>query len=192
MLRLMRQIAVLAVTFSLTTASPFRHLEPRQSDLSSQEIADINKVGTDLTSLNGTLNAFTTNDPIGVIEALKVQLQTSTVSNDLVAATKTAQQSSNFTANDSGNIASAVLSLLPVITGTLNNIVEHKPAFATAILFVGDISQTVEQNLMQQRQLSAQFATALAAKLSEPYSSASGLVAGQIDSGELTSRLTRP
>jgi len=169
-----------ATVSSLVNASP---LQKRQSDLSSQEIQNINAIKTSLTTLNSTLNGFSTYDPLGVFEALKIQLQSSQVSNNLVAAAGTANESSTFTSDESGNIATAVLNLEPVIFSTLNNIVTHKPAFATAILFIGDISKTVEQNLIQQRELSREFANALAAKLAEPYASGAGLISGQIDNG---------
>lgn len=179
--RLLRCFFVSLTIFSLAQAWPFHK---RQSDLSSQELQDITTIGNDLTTLNGTLNTFTTDDPLGLIEALEISSQTSTVSNDLIAAARTANNSAVFSSTESGNIASAVLSLEPVIFSTLNNIVTHKPAFATAILFVGDISQTVEQGLIQQRELSREFADALALKLASPYAAAAAPVASSIDSGE--------
>lgn len=170
-----------ATIFSLVQASPF---QKRQQDLASQEIQDISKIQTDLTALNNTLNGFSTDDILGILVALQVETQSSQVSDDLVAAARTANHSSTFNSTESGNIATTVLSLEPAIFSTLNNIVTHKPAFATAILFVGDISQTVEQNLIQQRELSRGFANALAAKLASPYNVAAGAVASQIDSGK--------
>lgn len=175
--------------FSLVQAWPF---QKRQTDLYAQELQDISKIGTDLTTLNNTLNTFTTDDPIGLLVALQVSTESSQAENDLTAAAGTANSSSPFNSTESGNIATAVLSLEPVIFSTLNNIVTHKPAFATAILFVGDISQTIEQSLIQQRELSREFANALAAKLSSGVAAAAGSVATDIDNGmQIGNRISR-
>ena len=172
-----------SLALTLVTASPVQLIR-RQQDLSSQELDAIRQVSSGLTALNDTLNTFTTNDPVGLFEALKVQLQTSQVSNQLMTAAQTAKNAANFTSDESGQIATAVVNLEPVIFSVLNNIVTHKPAFATAILFIGDISRTVEQNLVQQQQLSKQFSDALTVKLAQPYAGFAPLIAGQIDSGE--------
>lgn len=161
----------------------------RQEDLASELIENIGAINSSLIALNNTLNTFTTYDPLGLVEALKVQVETSQTSNDLVTAARTANESSAFTSDDSGNIATSIVSLEPTITSVLNNIVEHKPAFATAILFIGDISQTVESNLEQQRELSREFADAVTAKLAEPYAGLAPLIAGQIDSGKCKNTL---
>ena len=100
-----------------------------------------------------------------------------------MAAANTANQAAPFNSSDSQAVAVAVVNLEPVIFSTLNNIVTHKPAFATAVLFFGDLSKTVEQTLVQQRQLSAQFSTALTAKLAQPFAGFAPLLAGQIDDG---------
>lgn len=167
--------------FFLVASSP---VAKRQSDLATTEIQNIQTIGTDLAALNKTLNSFGKDDPLGLILALKVQLQTSQVSNDLVTAAKTANASAPFTSDESNQVASAVIALQPQIISTLNNIVTHKPSFATAVLFVGDLSQTVEQNLVQQRELSREFAAGLTAKLAEPYAGLSGLITGPIDDGK--------
>ena len=161
----------------------------RQEDLASELIQNIVAINSSLVALNETLNTFTTYDPLGLVEALKVELQTSQTSNDLVAAARTANESSAFTSEDSGNIAGNITSLEPTIISVLNNIVEHKPAFATAVLFIGDISQTVESNLEQQRELSREFADAVTAKLAEPYAGLAPLIAGQIDNGKCKTTL---
>ena len=164
----------------LITATPIHH---RQTDEATELIDNISTINSSLISLNGTLNTFTTDDPVGLFEALKIQTQTSQTSSDLVAAARTANSSSNFTETESNSIAAAILSLEPTIFTVLNNIVEHKPAFATAILFIGDISKTVESTLNQQRELSREFADAVAAKLYGVYAAYAPLIAAQIDDG---------
>lgn len=187
----MRTVAYLlsasAALFSLAQAWPHT-LSARQADLAAQELANIQTISNDLASLNGTLNTFTTNDPIGLLEALKVALQTNDIENDLTTATRTANQSSTFNETDSENIAQAVINLEPVIFSVLNNIVVHKPAIATAVLFVGDLSKTVESDLNTLRQLSAGFAAALANKLASPLNEAAAPIAAQIDSGKSDKR----
>jgi hypothetical protein len=155
-------------------------------DLAAQELQAINAVGSGLTALNNTLNTFRLNDPVGLFEALKVQLETSQVSNSLISAARTANKSLPFTYDESAQIATAVVNLEPTIFSVLNNIVTHKPAFATAIFFVGDISLTVEHNLIQQRELSRAFSDALAQKLTEPFKGFAPLIAGQIDNAFAT------
>ena len=67
-----------------------------------------------------------------------------------------------------------------MIQSLLTNIVAHKPAFATAVFFVGDLSKTVEGDLENERTFSQDFGTALTAKLAEPYSDFAPLVTAQI------------
>jgi hypothetical protein len=168
----------------LGTATP---LEPRQqTDQAAAELQAISTLSAGLVTLNGTLNKLKLNDPLGFLEALKVQQQTTAVINDLTACAQIANRSLPFTKDESGAIAVAVVNLEPTIFSTLNNIVAHKPAFATAIFIVGDLTLTVENNLIQQRELSGEFSAALAAKLSEPYAGFAPLIAGQIDNAFAT------
>ena len=175
----------LAIFALLSTAFPVP--VKRQSDLANQLISNIQTISEDLTALNTTLNSFPPDDVLGILTALKIQSQTSQVSTDLVTAAHTASQSSNFTSTESGDIGTSIIDLEPVIYSVLDNIVEHKPSFATAILFIGDISETVETDLEQQQTLSSEFSTAIAAKLAEPYSEYAPLIADEIYEGEFHS-----
>lgn len=118
---------------------------------------------------------------MGLLVATQVQSQTQQLSDDLTATTQTVTGSSNFTSDESTEIATAVVNLTPQIQSLLTNIVAHKPSFATAVLFVGDLSKTVEASLQMQQQESAAFGTALQGKLAEPFASAAPLIAGQIN-----------
>ncbi|KAL9088366.1 MAG: hypothetical protein Q9159_003140 [Coniocarpon cinnabarinum] len=172
--------ALIALTFvPLILTSP---LGKRQTtDDAAQVLADIGTVVNDISTLNSTLNRFPPLDPLGLVVALQVQSQTKRLGQDLEATTSDVQSSAPFTSNESTDIANAVLNLQLQIASLLTNIVAHKPSFATAVLFVGDLSKTVEENLQTQQQESAAFATALEAKLAEPFASAAPLIAGQID-----------
>lgn len=80
-------------------------------------------------------------------------------------------------------LSAPVLDLIDPINTTLTNIVAHKPAFATAVLFVGDLTKTVEQALITQRKLTLLLGNNLTAKLSEVYASVAPEVIDQIISG---------
>jgi hypothetical protein len=175
------------VSLAMATPLPGTALEPRQlTDQSAAELAAINTLSTGLVTLNGTLNKLKLNDPLGFLEALKVQQQTTAVINNLKSAAQIANSSAPFTKDESGAIAVAVVNLEPVIFSTLNNVVAHKPAFATALFIVGDLTKTVENSLVQQRELSAAFSTSLASKLTEPYAGFAPLIAAQIDNAFAT------
>lgn len=56
-----------------------------------------------------------------------------------------------------------------MVKSLLSNIVAHKPAFAT-VAVVGDISHTVEQSLITQRERTRELGDAASSKLAEHYS----------------------
>lgn len=121
------------------------------------------------------------NDILSAITALQIQSQSTTIENDLKALIKTTNSTGNLSSDDTNTVANAVVNLEPYISSLLNNIVRHKPAFATAILLVGDLSKTVLQSLQTQQSLSLQFGNALVPKLAEPIRDFAPLVVGQIN-----------
>lgn len=132
-------------------------------------INNVHRISSDIVALNDTLNTFKASDLLSLFTALKIQQQVGTLGDDLVVATNLTRQSSAFTQTQSGNIANAVVALEPQIKTLLANIVQHKPAFASALLLVGDLSKTVEADLKAQKKQTRMFSAALVAKLAEPY-----------------------
>ncbi|KAB8349432.1 hypothetical protein FH972_023459 [Carpinus fangiana] len=141
----------------------------RATDNSAAVIAGIKQLGADVVTLNKTLNTFKANDPLGLFTALKIQQQAGTISKGLTSTSKAANSSSPFTGEESGQIAEATVDLSPQIESLLKNIVRKKPAFATAVFLVGDLSKTVENLLKSQQQLTKGFVAGITPKLADPY-----------------------
>ena len=185
----------------LAFASPL--VKRQASDNSAKVLADIDTVVEDIGKLNNTLNRFKvcvmTRTPshssspqgvsanvtqpdsiLGFATALIIQGQTKQLGDDLQATTADVDASTPFTADESNAVASAVLNLQPQIQSLLTNIVAHKPAFATAVFFVGDLSKTVQGDLEDQRAFAGDFGRAVQAKLASPYSDFAPLITAQI------------
>ncbi|KAF2150234.1 hypothetical protein K461DRAFT_270745 [Myriangium duriaei CBS 260.36] len=163
-------------TFAL--ASPT--LEVRQHGNSTTQLLNqITTIESNIAKLSSTLDGFKPNSFLGAGKALVIQFQTGALGTSLNKATEIINAAQTFNAQDSGNIAVAVLGLEPKIAALLNNIVTHKPAFSS-VLWLLDLSQTVEDDLIEQKGESNEFGTALGQKLSGVFAAGAPLINAQI------------
>jgi hypothetical protein len=144
-------------------------------------VAGISTISEDITTLNNTLNGFTPNNPLNTITVLKIQKQTSALSDSILAATSTAADSEPLDSDDSFTVAEAVLNLQPNIFSLLDNLQAKKPVFDKAVLGFVSVSKIVLKDLQRQKQLSAAFGVTVAEKLAEPFKSFAPLINGQIE-----------
>lgn len=150
---------------SAVTASP---LAPRQN--ANAILSGLATVATDLKTLNGTVNKLTPLNPVNLFTALLIQTQANKINDDLNNLIKAAKAiPGQLNDDDSLNIAVAVGQLEGPIASTLNNIVVHKPYFATVVLGFGDLSKTVLTDLQTERSLIGKFGAALTPKISDTY-----------------------
>jgi Hydrophobic surface binding protein A len=157
---------LLFVLLSLSHALPFS-TGPRaaNADLSAQVVQSLNQLSTDLHALNNTLNSFQPDAVLGLLTAVSIQQETQQLNTDIQHATSLTHDSTVWSQPHSLNVATAIINIEPQIFSVLSNIVRHKPAFATAVLGIGDLSQTVENDLITQRDLSKTFGAAVVKKL---------------------------
>ncbi|GAM83350.1 hypothetical protein ANO11243_013370 [Dothideomycetidae sp. 11243] len=173
------KVLVSALFSTMALAGPI--LTARQDDGSSTQalLNQINTIEANIAKLNNTLNGFQPDAVLGAGKALVIQWQTDELGDSLEDATDIINNSDAFNATDSGTIAFAVLGLQPKIASLLNNIVVHKPAFSS-VLFLLDLSQTVEDDLIDQKQESNDFGTALGSKLTGVFAAGAPLINAQI------------
>lgn len=143
-------------------------------------VSSISSINSSISTLNNTLNTFKPDAVLGLFTALQIQQQTTDLGNAVMAGTNTAKSSANLTADESNAVAVAVVGLEPRIQSLLTNIVAHKPAFASAVLLVGDLSKTVQSDLQEQKAYTQSFGDAITAKLAQPYAGFAPLITGQI------------
>jgi len=167
---------------SLAAASPLVSRNQAGSiDLSAQVVERIQIIAEDATKLNSTLNTFRPDEFLGIFTALKIQDQTSQLNTDLTNAARVASASACWNTSGSEAVAGAIVNTLePVIFAVLTNIVSRKPAFATAVFFFGDLSETVESDLQTQSGLSAQFGNAVTSKLTPAFAGFAPIINGAI------------
>ena len=151
--------------------------------LFDQITGSINTLRTQLVSANDTLNTFEALSPIGILTALQIQTKIGDIGDTLTQGAQLASASAPLNDQQSNAISQQFLQLEPQLFSLLNNIVVHKPSFATAGLLVGDLTKTVEATLVQQRSLSAAFAQAIGSKLTSLFAGAAPIIARQIDEG---------
>lgn len=126
------RLAIPLLFSTLTFANPI--LFPRQTNSTTQLINQIGIIERDIARLNTTLNSFLPDAVLEAGDAFLIQFQTGNLEDDLNGATSIINSALPFNDEDSGTIATAVLGLEPQIASLLNNIVVHKPSFASVLV----------------------------------------------------------
>ncbi|CAK4033295.1 Hypothetical predicted protein [Lecanosticta acicola] len=169
---------------SLLTASTLLPLLALAAPIAKRDAASIvtaiNQIETNINSLNTTLNGFKEGDVLAAVEVLEIQQETETLGDSISAAAAAANASAPLNDTESGTVATAVVGLEPQIFSLLDNIQRKKPAFDSAILGVGSVSPQVEQDLEQQKALSAELGNAITAKLTQTYAAFAPVINQQI------------
>lgn len=142
-------------------------------------VSAVNAISAQITTLNDTVNSYE-GGLLGTLTALKIQIESTQLSNDLKSAIKTTEQSSNFTDAESGNVATAFLNLSPNVISTLSNIVSKKSDFETGLLGIGSLTWLVKSDLEQEKEESAELGDAVIAKLTPNYAALAPLINAQI------------
>lgn len=150
------------------------------TDLSSTVVSQVATLQADCITLNKTLNTFKPDQLLGVATALTIQNQAGAISTDLTNLATTTNKSSIWNQTESFTVAFAIIDFEPIVFSLLNNIVVKKPAFASAVLLVGDLTLTVQNLLVQQRELSREFGNAVATKLDPSLASYAPAITKQI------------
>ncbi|KAF2212752.1 hypothetical protein CERZMDRAFT_111799 [Cercospora zeae-maydis SCOH1-5] len=142
-------------------------------------VAALQDVQTNVQTLNATVNTFNQGDLDGLIKVLKIQKQTSAVSDAVTTAASTAQQSSPLSEADTQKVAEGVLALKADLDSFLPNLSSKKSAFDSVVLLFS-VSKTVAQSLQTQKLQSANLGQAITAKLTGPLAGFAPLINAQI------------
>lgn len=170
-------IAPIVALASVATAIPAGALVGRASDLSSDILANITQLRSDIKTLNNSLNAQSSPDgQYTFFQLLAIQGNANTLAGDINSTAGTANASSVWTSSESQAIYSATNNdLKPDIFSLLDNFIYHYPGFKS-----GGIASTVETSLQNQQELSRELGNALVAKAVEPYADEGATTSGQI------------
>lgn len=164
--------AISEITDNVSPLLPMINNNTQNSQSSSQKVV----------TLNNTLNSFNPNIFLNTLQALEIEKQSSAVSKSLTSAIQVANASPALNSTDSFTVAVAVVNFSPKVLSLLQNLESRQPVFQKAILGIFSADPLVEKSLKQQKESSAEFGTAVADKLSEPFSGAAPLIADQISS----------
>ena len=143
-------------------------------------VAAVQKISDQTLTLNSSVASYPGGIE-GTLDAIKIETEAIGLNFASRKAVHTAQRSSNFTSDGSLNVAGAFLDLLPIVTSTLDNIIDKKPEFDTGLLEIGSLSFLVKYNLETEKRLSLKLGDVVQAKLTPEYASIAPLVLGQIE-----------
>ncbi|KAM3414842.1 hypothetical protein BST61_g9986 [Cercospora zeina] len=172
------RLTTLLISSLLTVASTHPLYTIVKCDAASI-VAALQNVQTNIQALNATVNTFNQGDLDGLIKVLKIQKQTSAVSDAVERATSTAEESSRLNEADTQKVAEGVLALKADLDTFLPNISSKKAAFDSIVLLFS-VSKTVAQSLQTQKQQSADLGDAITAKLTGPLAGFAPLIDAQI------------
>ena len=148
---------------------------------------DVNSITTSLTTISNQL--VTMNDTLnqfqggfnGTLLALQIQVEASTLQNDISSATSAVQQSGALDDADSATVAFSIVALSSNIYAVLNNLVGKKPAFDNAILGIASASSLVESDLQNLKNGTDTLSQALNSKFDASIQHVAPLVVANID-----------
>ncbi|KAF2090603.1 hypothetical protein K490DRAFT_53588 [Saccharata proteae CBS 121410] len=124
-------------------------------------LSSIDTLESDIQTLNTTLNNFQDAQLNTLTTLLAIQKQSSALATDITTATEIAHNTCPLDQSDSLTLGLATLALSPRIFSLLSTIVAKKPTFDDAALGVLDISTSIEQQLVHQKELSRELGNAI-------------------------------
>ena len=143
-------------------------------------VAAVQKISSQAITLNSSVASYP-GGITGTIDAIKIETEAIGLNFDLRNAVYTAQKSDNFDDDGSLNVAAAFLDLTPIVTSTLDTIIDKKPEFDRGLLDFASLSFLVKYNLQTEKRLSLKLGDVVQGKLTPDYAAIAPLVLGQIE-----------